>query len=172
MGESERKGTSEQNRPRFLCQRTAMVRSPHVKGVGARIQNLRKAQGKGLADIAAATKLSKGYLSELENADEMNPTLDVLHRIAGALDVTIADLVGGPTIQPVAPDPTVLNNLPDGLREFAKARKAEGAPLEGGEIVWLATAQYRGRRPVTKEDFAFLYGSLRRTVRDGAEGDK
>jgi transcriptional regulator with XRE-family HTH domain len=136
----------------------------NVKGIGARIQNLRKGQGKGLAEIATATGLSKGYLSELENAEEMNPTLDVLQRIATALDVTIADLVGGPKVRPVAPDPKLLDNLPEGLQQFAKARKSKGAPLEAAEIIWLASAQYRGRRPVTMEDFAFLYGSLRRTV--------
>jgi transcriptional regulator with XRE-family HTH domain len=150
----------------FLWQRTSVVRCVYVKGVGARIHNLRTAQGKGLADIGAATGLSKGYLSELENADDTNPTLDVLQRIAGALDVTIADLVGGPQVRPVAADPRLLDDLPEGLRQFAKVRKAEGNPLEAAEIVWLASAQYRGRRPVTKEDFAFLFGSLRRTVSD------
>ena len=139
-----------------------------MKGVGARIHNLRKGQGKGLADIAEATGLSKGYLSELENADEMNPTLDVLQRIADALDVTIADLVGGPRVRPASPDPKLLDDLPEGLRQFAKARKAEGKPLEAAELLWLASAQYRGKRPITREDFAFLYGSLRRTV--GTEG--
>jgi transcriptional regulator with XRE-family HTH domain len=132
-----------------------------VKGIGARIRTLRTGQAKGLADIATATGLSKGYLSELENAEDANPTLDVLQRIAKALDVTIADLIGAPKLEPSLPDPKMLENAPEGLRQFAKARKAEGFPLEAHEIIWLASAHYRGKRPETKEDFEFLHRSLR-----------
>jgi transcriptional regulator with XRE-family HTH domain len=135
---------------------------------------LRTGQGKGLAEIATATGLSKGYLSELENAVDANPTLDVLQRIAKALDVTIADLLGASKVMPTAPDPRMLEDAPEGLLQFAKARKAEGLPLAASELIWLATAQYRGKRPQTKEDFAYLHRSLRSSTErdDDAHGEK
>lgn len=139
-----------------------------MKTVGPRIRELRQAKDVALATLAERTALSKGYLSELETSPTANPTLDVLLRIAQALDVTIADLVDAPRAQPA----DASGNLPDGLRQFLRERQKTSRPLEGETVLWLASARFRGRKPVTKEDFAYLYRSLRESTDRNEEEEK
>lgn len=60
--------------------------------IGARIRELRQAQGTSLATLAASTGLGKGTLSELERG-QRNPTLDTLFAIATYLEVPLSDLL-------------------------------------------------------------------------------
>jgi transcriptional regulator with XRE-family HTH domain len=139
-----------------------------VKALGTRIRALRQSQGLGLAELAAAAGISKGYLSELERTEDANPTLDVLKRIADTLHVALADLLAAPKATPKL----MSVDLPEGLGEFAREREAAGRALEPHDMLWLANAQYRGRRPRTKDDFAFLYRSLRESAKDDDEEGK
>lgn len=135
--------------------------------IGYRIRELRQAKDLGLSVLAERSGLSKGYLSELETSEEANPTLDVLMRIAKALDLTIADLVEAPRARPSSP----AGNLPDGLRQFVRDRQKAGKPLEQETVLWLAGARFRGKKPVTKEDFAYLYRSLRESTEHDDDGE-
>lgn len=127
--------------------------------IGARIRAARQVKGLGVGQLAEMVGISKGYISQLENGNEgVNPTLDVLKRIADALDVTIADLVGAPKAQGKLPLPS---RLPKGLQELVAELRARGEPLDDSTVLWLANANYRGRRPTTKEDFRLLLYVLR-----------
>lgn len=57
------------------------------------IRSRRLFNNMSLSMLAERTGLSKGYLSELETSPAANPTLDVLLRIAQALDVSITELL-------------------------------------------------------------------------------
>src|SRR5690606_10343849 len=57
--------------------------------VGARVRDLRKARGMSLGELAKATGLGKGTLSELESG-RRNPTLATLFAITTALGVPIS----------------------------------------------------------------------------------
>ena len=81
------------------------------KDIGQRNKRIREAQGIGLAELARMADISKGYLHSLENQTPANPTLDTLKRVADALAVTIADLIGAPKVKPVLP-----KALPPGAR--------------------------------------------------------
>ncbi|WP_460449671.1 cupin domain-containing protein [Alsobacter sp. SYSU BS001988] len=59
--------------------------------VGARIRALRQARGLRLAEVAARTGLSIGYLSQVERGIS-SPSLRVLTTLAAPLGVTYADL--------------------------------------------------------------------------------
>lgn len=57
--------------------------------VGARIRRRRIDRGRTLAQVAQATGLNIGYLSQVEN-DKASPSLETLSALAQALDVPIA----------------------------------------------------------------------------------
>jgi XRE family transcriptional regulator, regulator of sulfur utilization len=61
--------------------------------VGHRIAELRRDRGLSLSALAAAARVGKGSLSELE-AGERNPTLATLYALAGPLEVPLATLLG------------------------------------------------------------------------------
>lgn len=99
--------------------------------------------------------MSKSYLSTLESGLG-NPTLDVLTRIAAALDMTLGDLVGGPKRRARMAVDLPDEQLPEALLDLVKERRAAGRPLESQTVRWLAGAKFRGKRPATKEQFMLL----------------
>lgn len=127
--------------------------------VGQRIKKLREAQGMGLAELARSAAVSKGYLHDLENQPSGNPTLDTLRRIADALKVTVADLIGAAKVKPVLAD-----KVPPGLQELVKEMKAQGEALDPDAISSLSSMRYRGQRPSTKEDFRLLLYVLKQAT--------
>lgn len=60
--------------------------------LGARLRQLRMAQGRQLAEVAAAAGLAVSYLSELERGHKL-PTLPVLLALAEAYDVRVTDVL-------------------------------------------------------------------------------
>ena len=127
--------------------------------IGQRIKRFREAQGISLAELARKADISKGYLHSLENQAPANPTLDTLKRVADALDLTIADLIGAPKVRAIFPE-----TLPLGLEELVKELKAEGTPLEPQTIASLASMRYRGKAPKTKDDFKMLLYVLKQAT--------
>jgi DNA-binding XRE family transcriptional regulator len=63
--------------------------------VGASVAKLRRMRGLSQADLAAEIGMQSPNLSRLE-AGKHVPTLDVLLRVAAALGVSLAALIGGP----------------------------------------------------------------------------
>jgi transcriptional regulator with XRE-family HTH domain len=63
-------------------------RKPRI-AVGSQIRRWRTARGRTLAQVASATGLNVGYLSQIEN-DKASPSLAVLGQVADALDVPAA----------------------------------------------------------------------------------
>ena len=97
--------------------------------------------------------MSKTYLLRLETDPETNPSLDVLHRIADALDVTVADLIGAPATQFIGDEADV----PTSLRVFA-----DQAKLSRSEFDLLASIRWRrGETPETPERWQYILTSLR-----------
>lgn len=121
-----------------------------MEGLGERIRELRTRAGRSQADLARAADLSKAYMSELEGDAGRRPSADVLLRIADALDVTIADLLGRPVAPESDPD------IPDSLRGFAEERG-----LDDEDVRMLARIRLREGRPRTKERWAFIYDAIR-----------
>src|SRR5947208_13218948 len=102
--------------------------------VGPRLRAERTRAGLSHARLAALTGLSKTYLIRLENDPTSNPSLEVLHRIAEALDITVADLVGAPSLR-FDPDEA---EIPSSLRAFA-----DSARLSQRELRTLASIRWR-----------------------------
>jgi len=124
------------------------------------IERLRKQKQMSQPELAEKAGVSKGYIYMLEAGEMTNPSLDVLMKIAAALDSTIAELVGEPTVvaRPVAQE------IPDTLRQFIKERKKAGEPLSEDDLISLANTQFRGQRPQTVDDWRYVYEFFKRTL--------
>lgn len=62
--------------------------------VGEIIKARREERNISLVDFAGEVGISPGYLSQLENGRKVNPNLDIVLRIAQALDIDIDTLLG------------------------------------------------------------------------------
>jgi transcriptional regulator with XRE-family HTH domain len=112
-------------------------------------------------DLADKARVSKGYVYMLESGDMTNPSLEKLFQISEALECTIADLVGEPK---AAVKANATLEIPETLQEFARRRRRDGDAIRDSELHSLAHMQYRGRRPETVEDWAYVYEFLKRTL--------
>lgn len=79
-----------------------MVRNSVQRSFGNRIRDLRKAIGMTQEDLADRCGLFRTYLSRLETG-KANPTLTMIHALAGSLGVDIADLFPHPEPKPRPP---------------------------------------------------------------------
>jgi transcriptional regulator with XRE-family HTH domain len=124
--------------------------------LGERIWQRREEKGITAVELARRAKISKGYVSELESGRAARPSGTILFRIASALGTTVADLLG----EEIRPTNAA---TPAELREFAEE---EDLPEE--DVRMLAQIQFRGEQPRTKDDWRFLYESIRRSIGRGS----
>lgn len=122
---------------------------PSAGDIGRRITALRIDKGLSLSELASLATVSKSYLSTVEKGSGSRPGATFLHKIAQALGVTLADLVGR---EIVVDSPTI----PNELREFALERS-----LPGSDIEMLAGIAFRGEAPKTKQRWAFIYDAIK-----------
>jgi transcriptional regulator with XRE-family HTH domain len=120
--------------------------------IGQRITSLRRDKGLTLGELAAKAMVSKSYLSTVEKGSGSRPGATILHKIAQALGVTLADLVG----REVLVDPLT---IPDELRALAAERR-----LPKRDIEMLAGIAFRGEAPQTKERWAFIYDAIKNSA--------
>jgi transcriptional regulator with XRE-family HTH domain len=119
---------------------------------GDRLRREREKAEMSLAQLAEATGISKPYLVRLEN-EPSNPSLQILARLADALDVTVADLLAAPRYQ--VHDEEL--QVPPVLRAFA-----DEAGLSTPEVRTLASIRFRrGDEPRSADRWAYIYNSLR-----------
>lgn len=117
-----------------------------------RIKQRREEKGLAAIELAQRAEISKGYLSEIESGRAARPSGDVLFRIATALGTTVADLLE----REVRTAPRAVHPK---LREFANE-----AELPGEDVQMLAQIRFRGDQPETKDDWRYLYESIRRSI--------
>jgi transcriptional regulator with XRE-family HTH domain len=94
----------------------AIIQVSPMVTLGARIKECRQARGWRLDDLAAKARVSKGFLSDLENNQQKNPGINYLRAIAAALGVDLHFLSTGQGA--AASNPSV--QMPNSLLEFAK----------------------------------------------------
>lgn len=122
--------------------------------VAKMIRERREEIGMSLSELARTSGVSKGYLWKLEQGEgAARPSGRSLFKIAGALDTSMSQLLG----REVMVDPP--HEIPRSLTAFAKDHS-----LNDKEISMLAAIKYRGRQPEKKEDWAFLWDAIQRSV--------
>ena len=62
--------------------------------LGKRIEHLRKSKGWSQLDLSIESEVNKNYICDLENG-RRNPSLEILERIANALNITLEELFKG-----------------------------------------------------------------------------
>ncbi len=85
--------------------------------VGLNLRRLRRERDLSQESLAFEAEIARTYMSGIERGVE-NPTVQILDRIARALNVTVADIVA-----PVAPLPKRLPRGPNVHRSTRKTRK-------------------------------------------------
>ena len=127
-----------------------------LEPLGQRVRALRQGQKLSLSEVARLSGVSKGYLSQVERSPTARPSAATLFAIARALGTTVAELFEGKESESQR---AAAVEISDSLREFV-----EEAELPPVDIKMLAGIRYRGASPRTKEDWRFLYESIRRSV--------
>jgi transcriptional regulator with XRE-family HTH domain len=128
--------------------------------IGSRIRSLRLERGLTLPQLSEKAGVSIGLLSQLENAndDTANPNLQTLRKIANALGVTIADLLGKSVAKSRAIMP---EKLDAGLTEFLEKARKQGMPIDEAVLQGCYAMQERDGAPKTAEDWDFLYKTIK-----------
>jgi transcriptional regulator with XRE-family HTH domain len=138
---------------------------PHdAERVGRNIRAQRDRAGLSLAQLSAATGISKAHLVRLEKRGG-NPSLEILGRIAEALEVTIADLIGGAKLTYSSASD---EEVPASLKAFASEME-----LSEDEVQTLASIRFRGgERPRSSQRWRFIYDSLNLSKGLDRDGDE
>jgi transcriptional regulator with XRE-family HTH domain len=118
-------------------------------GLGSRLKQYRGETGLSQAEVARRAGVSPGYLSDLEAGRGRRPSGEILHRLAGALDVTIAALLGRDIAPPE--DPRVEPSLHDFVIERG---------LSAADAKMLASIRFRGDPPRTARRWAMIYDAI------------
>ncbi len=85
-----------------------------MKSLGKKMKLLRVEKDMSTMDLAKLTGLSQGYISNIENNAEMNPTISTIVKLAKALNVDPGDLVS----DEIAVPKSVLDKLPSDVQEW------------------------------------------------------
>tara|TARA_B100000959_G_C14693282_1_gene505651 strand:+ start:245 stop:649 length:405 start_codon:yes stop_codon:yes gene_type:complete len=127
--------------------------------IGRKVQALRRSRDITLPQLARNAEVSKGYLYQLEEGQTGNPSIDVLYKLAGALELTVADLLGEAKTNRKLPD-----QVPNSLNDFIRQKKREKDPLSEPEVQMLAGIELRGRRPSTAKDWEYIFESIKMRI--------
>jgi transcriptional regulator with XRE-family HTH domain len=141
---------------------TPPERSPNENPVSLAdlIRARREELGITATELADRAGISKGYVHGLETGTNTKPSAQILFNVAEALDTTVAYLLGRRRTPEAQSSEGEIPVIPQSLRKFAEE---EG--LAENEVARLARIKYRGGQPKTTDDWRFLYGALKRTIR-------
>jgi transcriptional regulator with XRE-family HTH domain len=134
--------------------------------LGARIRTRRQQKGWTLQDLADASRLSVPYLSDLERREGVNPTLETLEALAGALQCSVADLVGQDGNSTVVPPPSLARFLrsDDFRQEVQLVAELTKKPVKDVEVElqnFLAVAPRRSTGDLSPTDWRRLLDVFR-----------
>lgn len=157
--------------PRAAVVKPAAAKPPRV---GAALAALRQARGLSLDELSRQAGVSKSMLSQIER-HQANPTVAVVWRLASALGIGIAELLGderpvAPLLATVAAHATPTLASPDGKCELRIL-----GPIElAGQFEWYAltlqpggTLASQAHEPGSREHLTVHSGAL--DVKAGAE---
>jgi transcriptional regulator with XRE-family HTH domain len=123
-----------------------------ARALGARVRQFRTERGLTLSKLAERAEISKSYISAIENDAAPRPSGRTLYAIAEALGVTMSDLLGRRLLTEIDEE------RPESLQEFAREHH-----LPEADVRMLASINFRGGRPQTKERWAHIYSAIRGT---------
>ncbi len=128
--------------------------------LGLRIRRLREEQDLSLSDLEKKSGVTKGYLSQIERGEAINPSLEAVRKIAQGLEVQITDLIGENNEKKNS-----IQRIPKGLKEYINKAKTRGTPLTDEDITMLQGIRYRGKVPKNADEYGLLFDFLKRFIR-------
>jgi XRE family transcriptional regulator of biofilm formation len=138
---------------------------------GQRLRSWRTDRDLTLRHISETSGISIAYLSDLERGKLINPTLDTLTALAGALAVSLNELLGlenEETPTPKLSAPLEEFRQSDAFRDAVAAEatrwRAEEEDIEQGWIDSLSAIRVARRSPKTASDFQFIFEAARRVL--------
>ena len=108
---------------------------------GACLKQLRIRKGESLQQIASAVSVSKAHVWDLETGKSANPSVELLLRLAGHFNVSIAYLVGE--------DPNATDEEAELVAMF---RNLKSLDLEDREMINVVMQQMRERKKKAQDD--------------------
>jgi transcriptional regulator with XRE-family HTH domain len=146
--------------------------------VGDTLAALRQDQALSLDELSRKAGVSKSMLSQIERA-QANPTVAVVWRLANALGVPMAELLGSAPAAPAAPAITLVPTQstpslrsPDGLCELRILGPVEMA----GQFEWYelklqpgGALESESHEPGTREHLTVVCGSMELRVSDSSQ---
>lgn len=115
------------------------------RNLGERLRHYRLAAGLTLSEVARRSGVSRSYLHQLE-AGTSAPTVDRAARLAEALGIPLADVLG---------EERPLSVVPPALARFAR-----DAQLPPADVAMLGRINYRGRQPASAEAWRVLHAVI------------
>jgi len=132
--------------------------------IGKNISKFRKVKGLSISELARKAGVSKSYLWQVENKKNTNPSIDFLTKVAEHLEVTIADLLDKPKTQIKKIE--IPDEIDKNLLALIKERKRKNNPINENILGALLQIQMRkGRKPQSKEDWAYLLETIERVLK-------
>ena len=128
-------------------------------GFGQKVREIRKQRGLSLNDLERLTGVNKGYLSQLENEHQRNPSVHIAKRIAEALGLGLDELLDEEVGAAGAGD-LDRKALPPALVKYIALREKQGRPLPARTVADLQRIQYRGEYPQQPEQYEILVNQL------------
>lgn len=128
-------------------------------GVSERLKELRLERELSVAELAESAGVSSPYIWQIESGRRQNPSGDKLQKLATALGVTIADLIG--SVEGIPSE--ALEEAPASLREFVR-RRGKALAVQREDVEMLKHVHFRGRRPSQQEDWELIFLFLRRIL--------
>ena len=111
-----------------------------------------------LPSLAERSSLSKGLLSKIENTPDANPSMETLHKIAKAFDITIAEILEREKVQALRIIP---EKKPHWLPALVESLKKDGRSLNDDYLQALYVLQHRkGDTALKPEQWKWLYDSI------------
>ena len=128
------------------CKETALI--------GDTIKELRQVRGLKVSELARRGRISKAYLSQLENGHAMHPSAEVVVRLCRVLGCTLEEMLGAP-----GPSAIMSYEVPASLRLLAHQDS-----LKPDEIAMLSRISYNGRQPTSIEGWRVILDTIRQSI--------
>ena len=127
--------------------------------LGERIRQIRKSRRLTLTDLARRCKISKAYLSQLENGHNSRPSAEFVIRICRALGCSVEAVLGTKELGVAIPG---LAGVPVSLRTLAREEN-----LDTDALLMLSQISYDGRQPTSIEAWRTILETIRMSTEEG-----
>jgi len=127
--------------------------------LGEQIRRIRESRGLSLTDLAKRCRISKAYLSQLENGHSSRPSAEFVVRICRALGCSVETVLG---VRESEPAMTGSVGVSVSLRTLAQDEK-----LDTEAVAMLSQISYSGRQPTSVEAWRTILEAIRRSTERG-----